>query len=160
MDEISKKFQTSIRHKKFQALVGETDFEGEKIILMKPQTYMNLSGEAVLEILQYYKLSPQDLIVIYDDIDLELGKIRIRPSGSAGTHNGMRNIVEQIKSTDFTRIRMGTGLSVEGIELKDFVLLPLAKEEKDAMQNMAQRVSDAVLTILKQGIYSSLRLIQ
>ena len=97
----------SFKHKKCRALVAEGFFKGEKIVVAKPQTYMNLSGESVKELLAYYKAGTEDLIVLYDDYDLPKGAIRIRKGGSAGTHNGMRNIVAELGREDFARVRVG-----------------------------------------------------
>ena len=107
VDEIAKMAKIDISKNKFDALVGEYMQNGEKIMLVKPQTYMNLSGESVRQIVDFYKVDLEDVIVIYDDIDIELGKIRIRPSGSPGTHNGMRNIIAELKQTNFARVRVG-----------------------------------------------------
>lgn len=115
--------------KKFcRALIAETFCRGEKVIIAKPQTYMNLSGESVKELLSYYKASLSDLIVIYDDYDLPKGNIRIRKEGSAGTHNGMRNIVKELGSGDFARIRIGFN-GGEGMPLIDYVLSGISKED-------------------------------
>ena len=97
----------SFAKEKFRSLIAETTIKGEKVLLVKPLTYMNLSGEAVREIVNFYKLDLKDLLVIYDDFDLKAGELRIRESGSAGTHNGMRNIIALINNTNFSRIRIG-----------------------------------------------------
>ena len=111
-----------VNKNKFDALIGEGIFNGEKILLVKPQTYMNLSGESLRQIVDFYKIDSKDIIVIYDDIDLEIGTLRIKPKGGTGTHNGMRNIALMLGNTDFFRIRIGTGKVIVGIDLKDFVL--------------------------------------
>ena len=118
----------AFKHKKCRALVAEGFYKGEKIVVAKPQTYMNLSGESVKELLAYYKASPQDLIVLYDDYDLPKGSLRIRREGSAGTHNGMRNIVAEIGTEKFARIRIGFK-GEENIPLIDYVLSGIPKEE-------------------------------
>ena len=112
VDVLAEKYDIKVNKIKFKSLVGEGRIAGEKVVLAKPQTYMNLSGEAVREIVDFYKIEPQQLIVIYDDIDIDTGAIRIRKKGSAGTHNGMRNILYQIRTEDFPRIRVGIGLSL------------------------------------------------
>ena len=128
VDRIAEELGIKTDRIKFQSLVGETIFSGQKIVLMKPQTYMNLSGRAVREIMNFYKLPAENLIVIYDDIDVKQGKIRIRKSGSAGTHNGMRNIIYQLQDDRFPRIRVGIGGEIRG-DLADFVTGGFSKEE-------------------------------
>lgn len=143
---------------KFQAQIGEGNYQGEKILLVKPQTYMNLSGESVMPIVNFYKVSPDDLLVIYDDIDIELGKIRIRPKGSAGTHNGMRNIIQLLGTESFPRIRIGTGKVPSEIPLKDFVLMNFTKEEKIMIENVTERVYHAVIEMMDYGVKSAMNL--
>lgn len=109
IDLLAEKFGIKVNKLRFKALTGEGRIAGQKVLLIKPQTYMNLSGESVRMALDYYKEPPENLIVIYDDIDIPTGSIRIRKKGSAGTHNGMRNILYQIQSEDFPRIRVGIG---------------------------------------------------
>ena len=117
---------------------------------------MNLSGECISKILNFYKLSESDLIVIYDDIDIPLGKIKIRPYGSAGTHNGMRNIINLIKSEKFNRIRVGTDKPGENINLADYVLMKLNKEEKIKLDEAVKNASNAVVEIIKSGCQSAM----
>ena len=120
----------------FQGIIGTGKIDNEKVILAKPQTYMNLSGECVSEILKFYKVPSENLIVVYDDIDIKLGKIKIRPSGSAGTHNGMRNIISLINSENFVRVRVGTDKPQQGIDLADYVLMKLKTEEKTIIEKI------------------------
>lgn len=117
---------------------------------------MNLSGECIYKILNFYKLSPEDLIVIYDDIDISLGKIKIRPYGSSGTHNGMRNIISLIKSEKFTRIRVGTDKPKDNIELVDYVLMKLNQDEKTKLQEAVKNATDAISEIIKNGCQSAM----
>ena len=112
IDLLADKFGIKVDKIKHKALIGEGRIANQKVLLAKPQTYMNLSGESVREILSYYKVDVENLIVIYDDIDIPTGTIRIRKFGSAGTHNGMRSVVYQLKSDRFPRIRVGIGLSL------------------------------------------------
>ena len=137
---------------KFDALIGEGIFNGEKILLVKPQTYMNLSGESIKQIVDFYKLDIEDIIVIYDDIDIELGVLRIKPKGGTGTHNGMRNIAMLLGQTEFPRIRIGTGKVTTGIDLKDFVLMKMTKDELELLENVLTNVCDSVIKILEMGI--------
>ncbi len=151
IDEISKKYNIKVKKESFNGLIGKGEIDGEKVILVKPQTYMNLSGECVAQVLNFYKIELSDLIVIYDDIDVSLGKIKIRPKGSAGTHNGMRNIISVIKDENFPRIRVGTDKPVEGIDLADYVLKKLTKEEKEKMDMAIENAAKATIEIIKNG---------
>lgn len=151
IDEISKKYNIKVEKENFNGLIGKGEIDGEKVILVKPQTYMNLSGECVAQVLNFYKIELSDLIVIYDDIDVSLGKIKIRPKGSAGTHNGMRNIISIIKNESFPRIRVGTDKPTEGIDLADYVLKKLTKEEKEKMDMAVENAAKATIEIIKNG---------
>ena len=117
---------------------------------------MNLSGECVSKILNFYKLGEENLIVIYDDIDIELGKIKVRPYGSSGTHNGMRNIISLIKSEKFIRIRVGTDKPKENIDLADYVLMKLNKEEKDKLNVAVKKAADATAEIIMSDCQSAM----
>ena len=135
-----------------KALFGKGMIAGQKVIVAKPMTYMNLSGESVREIISYYDIDLEDLIVIYDDFDLETGAIRIRKKGSAGSHNGMKSIIGQIQSKDFPRIRIGIGKSGGGAEWKDFVLGKTSKQDEKLIEDAVERTADAVGCILEKGI--------
>jgi len=133
---------------KHNALVADGIIQGKKVMLVKPQTYMNNSGEAIREILDYYKIESQNLVVIYDDIDLDVGRIRIRAKGSAGTHNGMRSVISQIKTEDFPRIRIGVGRPPEKMDLADFVLSRFSQEERKLVNAAIEKAALAAATIL------------
>ncbi len=135
-----------------KAVYGSVIINGEKIILAKPQTYMNLSGESVLDLSNYFKVELDKIIIIYDDIDLKAGDIRIRPKGSAGTHNGMKSIIYQLQSDSFTRVRVGVSPPPEGWDLKDYVLSKFTEEEKDQIENSIKDAADAVQLIIKDGV--------
>ena len=126
-----------------RALIGSAYVGKEKVIFAKPQTYMNLSGESVYELCSYYKISPEDVIVIYDDFDLPKGDVRIRKSGSAGTHNGMRNIVKMLGTQNFARIRIGFKPDNPKIELINYVLSGISAEDKPIFEKSIKRASDA-----------------
>lgn len=158
IDEIASKLNIKLNKNKFEAIIGEGIENGEKIMLAKPQTYMNLSGESIIKILDFYKIPLSDLIVIYDDIDLPFGGLRIKPSGSAGTHNGMRNITELVKSQEFIRVRMGTGRPPENIDLKDYVLMKLTSEEKLIARKLSSKVADAVLEIINSNVSKAMNM--
>lgn len=158
IDEIASKLNIKLNKNKFEAIIGEGIENGEKIMLAKPQTYMNLSGESIIKILDFYKIPLSDLIVIYDDIDLPFGGFRIKPSGSAGTHNGMRNITELVKSQEFIRVRMGTGRPPENIDLKDYVLMKLTSEEKLIARRLSSKVAEAVLEIINSNVSKAMNM--
>lgn len=130
--------------------VSELFFEGEKLILCKPETYMNLSGECVEELMAYYKLPPERLVVLYDDIDLPVGELRIRASGSAGTHNGMRSIIARLGGEEgFPRVRIGVGKQALGRSLAAHVLEKPPKEERELLTEAFEKAADAALLIAK-----------
>ncbi|NCB05353.1 MAG: aminoacyl-tRNA hydrolase [Clostridia bacterium] len=152
--------KTGIRiHKiKGHAVVGEGLAGGEKVMLCKPQTYMNNSGLAVRELMDFYKLAPENLLVIYDDVDLAPGAVRVRPSGSAGTHNGMRSIVEQLGTMAFPRIRVGIGERAPGYELADWVLSRYhTAQERQTAFDAYQQAADAAIAWVEKGIEVAMR---
>lgn len=139
---------TKIKHK---ALVGEGNISGQKVLLVKPQTYMNLSGNSVREVMEYYKVDIENLLVIYDDIDIPSGSVRIRKKGSAGTHNGMRSVVYDLQSDQFPRIRIGMGNN-KSADLKDFVVGGFSKGEKEIFERAVVHTADAIECFLQFGI--------
>ncbi|WP_130862185.1 aminoacyl-tRNA hydrolase [Bacilliculturomica massiliensis] len=139
---------TKIKHK---ALVGEGRISGQKVVLVKPQTFMNLSGNSVREVLEYYKEEPEHLIVVYDDIDIPAGTVRLRKKGSAGTHNGMRSIIYDIQSDQFPRLRVGIG-GERKMPLDRYVLGGFTKEEKPLLEAAVDRGVGALETLLSKGI--------
>ena len=136
---------------KFKALIGEGRLGGRRVLLVKPQTYMNLSGESVREIAGVYKIPMENLVVIYDDFDLPTGSVRVRKFGSAGTHNGMKYIIYQLQSDRFPRIRIGTGKG-DGENLIDFVTGGFTKEEVPVMREAVLRAAAACKAIVTDGI--------
>ena len=147
-----------ISRAKFRSHFGEGKICGLKVMLVKPQTYMNLSGECVRDIIAFYKLAPEDLIVIYDDTDLSPGEIRVRERGSAGSHNGMKNIIYQLETDEFIRIRVGIGASPGRIPLRDFVLDKIKKEEQTELIEGITKAGDAVKIILKEGAAAAMNM--
>ena len=143
IDALADKLGVSVNKSSARALVGSVYVGKEKVILAKPQTYMNLSGESVYELCSYYKIPLEDIIVVYDDFDLPKGDIRIRKSGSAGTHNGMRNIVKMLGSQDFKRIRVGFKPDNARIELINYVLSGIPENDKPLFKKAIERASDA-----------------
>ena len=154
---LSEELKAPINRKKSRALVGETFVDGQKVVLCKPQTYMNISGESVAALMRWYHVKPEELLVIYDDIDIPPGTLRIRKEGSAGTHNGMRSIIAQIGSQGFPRIRVGIGGKKEGYELSDWVLSHYnTSEERKIAYDSYVRAADAALEFVRRGIESAM----
>lgn len=149
---ISDAYNIRVDTKKHRALIGKGVIEGEKVILAMPMTYMNLSGESVRELVNYYKCSAEDIIVIYDDISLDVGKLRIRTKGSAGGHNGIKNIIAQLGTDVFTRIKVGVGEKPPKMDLADYVLGHFTKEEQPVIRESADRARQAVAVILTEGV--------
>ena len=159
LEIISQKLQIPIRRLRCKATVGEGTYEGRRIALCRPQTFMNLSGNSVQELLHWYKVPLENLVVIYDDVDLMPGQLRVRPSGGPGTHNGMRSVVEIIGSEAFPRIRVGIGDKPEGWELAAWVLSQYAtKEERQAAFDAYMAAADAALCYVKDGIEAAMRM--
>ncbi len=148
LDTLAKKLNIPFNKRAHRSLVGEGYYGTEKLLLCKPETYMNLSGEAVQSALSYYKLPPERLVVLYDDIDLAVGDIRIRASGSAGTHNGMRSIIACLGGEEsFPRVRIGIGKQKDGRDLAAFVLGKPTKEDQELLQEAYAQAAEAALLI-------------
>lgn len=152
INKISQQYNIEVKQNKFQALYGSGMIEKEKVILLKPQTYMNLSGESVKEVAEFYNLKPEEIIVIYDDIDIEKGHIKIRKKGGAGSHNGMKSVVEELQSTDFARIRVGIGQPEFKSDMINYVIGKVPQEEQEILQQGVEKAAKAVEEILKNGI--------
>lgn len=145
IDKLADMYSISVLEKKHKALVGKGIINGSKVILAKPQTYMNLSGESVRELVDYYKVDEEtELIVIYDDISLDVGQLRIRKKGSAGGHNGIKNIIQHLGHDVFPRIKMGVGEKPKGYDLADYVLGHFKKEERVIMDDSIITASKAI----------------
>lgn len=137
--------------KKFDAYIARTEWSEKKLILAKPVTYMNLSGEAVKKISKFFKLSPEQIIIIYDDLDLPFGNIRIRKNGGPGTHNGMKSIIENLKTENFPRIRLGIETREEKTEATSYVLGTWLKKEEKVLKKIFENAKNALETALKEG---------
>ncbi len=134
IDRIADKYNISVDGRKHRAFIGKGVIEGQKVILAKPQTYMNLSGESILSLVDYYKIDvEEELLIIYDDISLETGQLRIRAKGSAGGHNGIKNIIAHMGTQVFPRIKVGVGEKPKGYDLADYVLGHFSKAERELM---------------------------
>ena len=150
MDALAEKYNISISEKKHKALCGKGVIEGEKVLLVKPQTYMNLSGESIAEILNYYKLdAEEDFLVVFDDISLAPGNIRIRKKGSAGGHNGIKNIIAMTGTQNFKRIKVGVGEKPKGWDLADYVLGRFSDEDRKKVNDAIEDAIGAVSMILR-----------
>lgn len=149
---LSQKCGIPLNKLRCKALTGEGRIGAERVVLAAPQTYMNLSGQSVVELLRWYKADAQHLIVVYDDVDLPAGKLRVRAGGSAGTHNGMRNIVYLTGRDDFARVRVGIGKPEPGRDLAAYVLGKYPPEARQAMFDAFMRAADAVQAIVEDGV--------
>jgi len=153
IDAFCRKTGVTLTRQKFQGLLTETEIAGKRVVICQPQTYMNASGECVQQLVQWYKVPLERLLIIYDDIDLPAARLRIRKNGSAGTHNGMRSIISHLPGQDFPRLRVGVGSKPDGWNLADWVLSRYqTKEEQDAMAAAFGKAADAVDCWLREGI--------
>lgn len=152
LDILAEEYDIKIDKIKHKALIGEGRIGSEKVVLVKPQTYMNLSGESVQSVFQFYKVDMDHLIVVYDDIDLDIGKLRIRKKGSAGSHNGMKSIIKCLGSQDFTRIRVGVSKPEPNRDLADFVLSRVPKYQADDMRSGLEKAVKTVEEIIRTDI--------
>ena len=153
LDTLIEKHQIPQAGVKFHAMYGKGVIGGEKAVLMKPLSYMNLSGGPVRDMVQFFKIDPENqLIVIYDDIDLEPGKLRIRKQGSAGGHNGMKDIIQKLGTDKFIRIRVGVGAKPAGWDLADYVLSRFTENDRKLVDEAIENAADAVEMILEKGV--------
>ncbi len=151
-DAMEKKLGVSINKLRFKALTAQAALGGEKVLLLKPQTYMNLSGESVSPAAAFYKVPPEHIIVVSDEVSLPIGKLRIRKSGSAGGHNGLKNIIAMLGTDAFPRIRMGVGAPPHAdYDMADWVLSSFKNQDADDMRSLAVRVCDAVECYIAEG---------
>lgn len=157
LDTLADAHDIKIIEHKHKALIGKGYIEGQKVILVKPLTYMNNSGESVREIIDYYKVDPEsELLIVYDDIDLDVGRLRIRSKGSAGGHNGIKSIISHVGTSNFCRIRVGVGAKPEGGDLVNHVLGHFAGDDKTEIEKARKNVADAVKEYLTDGIDSAM----
>lgn len=154
---LADRFDIATDYIKHKAVCGKGIIEGNKVLLAMPQTYMNLSGESIRELTDYYKIDvTSELIVVYDDINLPPGQIRIRKSGSAGGHNGMKNIISHLGTDQFMRVRIGVGDKPKGYDLADYVLGHFKEDEKSLMQTAFIDGANAIVCIMNEGIDSAM----
>ena len=153
LEMLCRKWGVTLNKSKCKGLLTETNVDGKRVVLCAPQTFMNLSGECVSELLNWYKVPLENLLIIYDDIDLPASRLRVRKSGSAGTHNGMRSIIAHTPGQNFPRVRVGVGAKPDGWDLADWVLSKYTiREEQIAMQQAFERAADCVEDWVKNGI--------
>lgn len=157
IDVLAEKYNISVDARKCRAFCGKGVIAGQKVLLVKPQTYMNLNGESVGGIVNYYKIDPEsDLLVIYDDISLDVGQLRIRKKGSAGGHNGIKSIIAHLGTTVFPRIKVGVGEKPKNYDLADYVLGHFSKQERELMEEGYEHASDAVEQIVQGEIEAAM----
>ena len=149
IDKLAGKYSVSINEYKHKALCGKAMIGLDKVLLVKPQTYMNNSGEAVREVMDYYKVEPTDIIIIYDDIDLDPSQLRIREQGTAGSHNGMKSVIKHMGTTEFPRVRVGVGAKPENWDLADYVLAHPEGEDKKHIDEGIDKAVTAIEMLLK-----------
>ena len=147
IDRLASKLNVDVDQNKFKGLYAKVKYHGEDIILLKPQTYMNLSGESVNAVMNFFKIDKEDLLVIYDDLDMPVGKLRLRKTGSAGGHNGIKNIIAHLNSQDFKRIRVGIDRH-KYMNVADYVLSRFSKVESEAIEQGIENAANAVLDYL------------
>ena len=152
INKLAEKYNIEVNKKKFEGLYGDGIIENNKVILLKPQTYMNLSGKSIAQVVNFYKIPLENIIVIYDDVDIDIGLIRIRKQGSSGSHNGMKSVVEELSSEDFARIRVGIGKPKFDNDMINYVLGAIPEEEQKSLDEGINKAKDAIEEILKNGI--------
>lgn len=152
LDLLSQKLGCKVDKGKFQGLYGQTVYNGKKLLLLKPQTFMNLSGRSVLQLSAYFNIPPQRIIVMFDDISLPTGRLRIRPDGSAGGHNGIKSIIQELGSQDFPRVKIGVGAKAHpDQDLADWVLSTFPAQEEKALTFALENAADAALCIIDKS---------
>lgn len=159
IDLLAATLEINVTEKKFQALIGQGRVNGEKVVLVKPQTYMNLSGEATGALLRWFKLTAEDLLVVYDDLDLPCGKLRLRPGGGTGGHRGLESIILALDTDQFVRLRIGIGRpAVANFEAKHYVLSQFGSDEVTIMKETLTTAVDALICTVREGIQPAMNL--
>ena len=152
INKLSENLNIKVNKNKFNSLYGIGMVGSEKVILLKPQTYMNLSGEAVRDFKNFYKVSPENIIIVYDDLDIEPGMMKIRKKGGPGTHNGMKSVVHKIQTEEFPRIRVGIGNPQYKNDLLNFILTKISDEDYKVLEEAIKNAAKSIEEILKNGI--------
>lgn len=156
IDLLANQLGAMVEEKKFRAYYVRGIIGGEKVILLKPQTFMNLSGESVRAVADFYKVAPSHIIVVYDDISLDVGQLRIRTKGSAGGHNGIKNIIAHLGTQEFPRIKLGVGDKPKHMDLADYVLSRFSKEDRALMEDAFKEAAKAVEIMITEGSYRAM----
>ena len=156
INKIARKYGIEVNKSKYEGLYDTTIIEWQKVVLIKPQTYMNLSGNCVKEFVDFYKVESENVLVIYDDMDIEPGQIKIRKKGSAGGHNGMKSIIQMLGTEEFPRIRIGIGRPKHNGDEINYVIGAIPEEEIPKLKEGTEKAKDAILEILKNGIDSAM----
>ena len=152
INKLSEKYDIQVNKNKFDGLFGSGEIEDKKVVLLKPQTYMNLSGKSIIQAINFYKIDIENMIVIYVDIDVGKGSIKIRKKGSAGSHNGMKSVIEEIGTNEFTRVRVGIGKPEFKDDMINYVIGAVSEEELKTLDEGAIKAKDAIVEILKNGV--------
>lgn len=153
INQLAEEYKIELNKNKFKAIYGTGMIENEKVILLKPQTYMNLSGESIIEVIHFYKIGLENLIVVYDDMDVEPGKIKIRKKGGAGSHNGMKSAIQNINSEEFTRIRVGIGTPEYKNDRINYVIGKITSEEdREILHKGTERAKEAIIEVIRNGV--------
>ncbi|MDI6736343.1 MAG: aminoacyl-tRNA hydrolase [bacterium] len=152
INKVAKLTGIELKERRYQSRMGQGKISEHEVILANPMTYMNLSGKAVELLVRNFKVPPLDLLVVYDDVSLELGKIRIRKKGSAGGHNGIKSIIEKLACEEFPRIRIGIGTPLPEVSFRDYVLSPFSDEENEVIERGIEKAAQAVICAIEEGI--------
>lgn len=152
INKLAENNHIAVNKAKFKGIYGTGIIQNKKVILLKPQTYMNLSGESIREVIDFYHIENEEIIIIYDDIDTEKGNIRIRKKGGPGSHNGMKSVVENLQTTDFGRIRVGIGQPEYKNDMINYVIGKVPEEEQKVLREGVTKAAEAIEEILKNGI--------
>lgn len=152
VDVLGARHGIEIKKRSFGAQVGSGAIEGEAVVLAKPQTFMNISGDAVAPLVRYYRLDPEDLIVVHDDLDIELGRLKLAKGAGHGGHNGIRSIIDSLGTSDFLRVRVGIGRPPAGMDGANYVLSPFVGDEEEAAGKAIEQSADAVEVLISKGL--------
>ncbi len=156
VDQLAKRLETSFSRLESRALVTKADYQGKRLVLVKPVTYMNLSGQAVGSLARFYKVPRENLLATYDDVDLPLGTLRLRPGGGSAGHRGMASIIEKLGSQEFPRLRVGVSRPPGRMEAADYVLQPFAASEKELLNVALEAAVDAILVFVSEGLNAAM----
>ena len=153
LDALADKLGCKVDKLKYQGLYGQVNYRGRKLLLLKPQTYMNLSGRSVLQLSAFFRVPPKNIIVLFDDISLEPGRLRVRADGSAGGHNGIKSMIQELGSQDFPRVKIGVGAKPHpDFDLANWVLSHFTAQEEKALQPALERAAEAAMAIIDHGV--------